>query len=262
MGGRLGQGRYARRPGHPPRLHRHRARWLQEQQKQYGYSAREHAIVLNSLRDACRRFSIDTDRVYLSGQSIGGDAAWDIGLAHPDLWAGVIPIVAQSDRYCARYWENARYVPFYVVAGELDGSKLINERPRSRSLPPSRLQLHGRRVPRPGARGFLRRDSAAFRLDGPLPSKFLPPGVHLRDDATVGQFLLVGGSSGAAAPITGRSERLAAAGRHAALAGEGKDHRPQRPYHPRRHNAGDGMALAQDARFQPAGHHHGKRPAA
>jgi hypothetical protein len=55
---------------------------------------------------------------------MGGDAAWDIGLAHPDLWAGVIPIVAQSDRYCTRYWENARYLPFYVVAGELDGGKL------------------------------------------------------------------------------------------------------------------------------------------
>jgi len=98
--------------------------WTAEHQKRYGYSAREHAAVLNSLRDACRRFSIDTDRVYLSGHSMGGDAAWDIGLAHPDLWAGVIPIVAQSDRYCTHYWENARYVPFYIVAGELDSAKL------------------------------------------------------------------------------------------------------------------------------------------
>jgi hypothetical protein len=96
-----------------------------EHQLEYNYSAREHAAVLNCLRDACRRFAIDTDRVYLSGQSTGGDAAWDIGLAHPDLWAGVMPIVAQSDRYCSRYWENARCVPFYVVAGELDGGKLV-----------------------------------------------------------------------------------------------------------------------------------------
>ncbi|MFZ1934667.1 MAG: tetratricopeptide repeat protein [Thermoguttaceae bacterium] len=99
--------------------------WGEEHQVVYGYSAREHAAVLNSLRDACRRFAIDTDRVFLSGQSIGGDAAWDIGLAHPDLWAGVMPIVAQSDRYCTFYWQNGRYVPFYIVAGELDGGKMI-----------------------------------------------------------------------------------------------------------------------------------------
>jgi pimeloyl-ACP methyl ester carboxylesterase/tetratricopeptide (TPR) repeat protein len=98
--------------------------WTVEHQKQYGYLAHEHAAVLNSLRDACRRFSIDTDRVFLSGHSMGGDAAWDVGLAHPDLWAGVIPIVAQSDRYCTLYWENAKYVPFYVVAGELDSTKI------------------------------------------------------------------------------------------------------------------------------------------
>ncbi|MCE5267728.1 MAG: hypothetical protein LLG00_07570 [Planctomycetaceae bacterium] len=98
--------------------------WAADHQKQYGYSAREHAAVLGPLRDACRRFAIDTDRVYLSGYSIGGDAAWDIGLSHPDLWAGVIPIVGQSGRYCNLYWKNAKQVPFYVVAGELDGAKL------------------------------------------------------------------------------------------------------------------------------------------
>jgi len=100
--------------------------WREEHQKQYDYSAREHTAVLNSLRDACRRFSIDTDRVYLSGYSMGGDAAWDIGLAHPDLWAGVIPISALADRYCTFYWENAKYLPFYVVLGELDGRKLTD----------------------------------------------------------------------------------------------------------------------------------------
>ena len=100
--------------------------WTVEHQKHYGYSAREHAAVLNSLRDACRRFAVDTDRVFLSGHSIGGDAAWDLGLAHPDLWAGVIPIVAKADRYCAHYWENARLVPFYFICGELDGGKMTS----------------------------------------------------------------------------------------------------------------------------------------
>ncbi len=98
--------------------------WLADGQREYGYTAREHAAVLASLRDASRRFSINTDRVFLTGHSAGGDAAWDIGLAHPDLWAGVIPIVARTQKYSSHYWPNASMVPFYVVGGELDGDKL------------------------------------------------------------------------------------------------------------------------------------------
>jgi len=97
--------------------------WTREHQRKYEYSAREHAAVLLTLRDACKRFAIDVDRVFLSGHSIGGDAAWDIGLAHPDLWAGVLPIVATADKYVNLYWENGRYVPMYFVSGEKDGNR-------------------------------------------------------------------------------------------------------------------------------------------
>jgi predicted esterase len=98
--------------------------WAKAAQQEYEYSAREHAAVLVSLRDACRRFSVDTDRVFLSGHSMGGDAAWDMGVAHPDQWAGVIPIVAVADKYCLHYRNNAGLVPFYVVEGELDGNRI------------------------------------------------------------------------------------------------------------------------------------------
>jgi predicted esterase len=98
--------------------------WLRPHQREYEYSAREHAAALFTLRDACKRFSIDTDRVFLSGHSLGGDAAWDIGIAHPDLWAGVIPIVATSDKHVGLYWENAKNVSFYFVCGEKDGDKM------------------------------------------------------------------------------------------------------------------------------------------
>ena len=98
--------------------------WTVEHQKEYEYSAREHAVVLGCVRDACRRFAVDTDRVFLSGHNEGGDAAWDIGVSHPDLWAGVIPISAEAKKTCIFYVENARHVPFYVVLGELDGGSV------------------------------------------------------------------------------------------------------------------------------------------
>lgn len=99
--------------------------WSKPGQRQYDYSVEAHATVLAALRDACRRFAIDTDRVFLSGHGMGGDAAWDIGMAHPDLWAGVIPFVGISDRYCAFNWQNADTVPFYCVGGEFDSEKIV-----------------------------------------------------------------------------------------------------------------------------------------
>ena len=95
-------------------------RWTEEGQSTYGYSAREHAAVLGALRESQRRFAIDTDRVFLSGHSLGGDAAWDIALAHPDLWAGLVAITPGAGRYVNHYWHNARPLPIYVVGGELD----------------------------------------------------------------------------------------------------------------------------------------------
>src|SRR5262249_9406812 len=62
--------------------------------------------------------------VFLSGHGIGGDAAWDIAIAHPDLWAGVIPVCAVADKFVGQYSRNAFYLNWYVVSGELDGDKI------------------------------------------------------------------------------------------------------------------------------------------
>ncbi|MFM1902407.1 MAG: hypothetical protein RLZZ440_307 [Planctomycetota bacterium] len=94
--------------------------WARSGQTAYEYSAREHALVLASLRAATRSFSIDTDRVFLSGHSLGGNAAWDIALAHPDLWAGLVLIAPTADCYVTHYWPNAERLPVYIVGGELD----------------------------------------------------------------------------------------------------------------------------------------------
>ncbi len=98
--------------------------WTRQHQASYEYSAREHASVLGAVRESMRRFSIDSDRIFISGHSAGGDAAWDVAVAHPDLWAGVVAIVPTAGRYVNHYWPNARDLPMFVVGGELDGGRL------------------------------------------------------------------------------------------------------------------------------------------
>ncbi|MGL6196728.1 MAG: hypothetical protein ACRC2T_18105 [Thermoguttaceae bacterium] len=94
--------------------------WGLPGQVNYDNSPLAHAAVLYAYRDALERFSIDTDKVFISGHGMGGSAAWDIALAHPDLWAGVIPICASSNGVIDSYKENAKYVPFYYIGGELE----------------------------------------------------------------------------------------------------------------------------------------------
>ncbi|MDA7977558.1 MAG: alpha/beta hydrolase-fold protein [Pirellulales bacterium] len=123
--------------------------WAGPHQTSYEYSRAEHLAVLYSLRDACGRFSVDTDRVFLSGHSMGGDAAWDIGLAHPDLWAGVIPVAATAGKYVNLYWENAKLLPMYFVSGELDGDRkevnaVTQDRYLSRAFPTRICEFLGR----------------------------------------------------------------------------------------------------------------------
>jgi predicted esterase len=112
--------------------------WMTPHQSEYEYSAREHYAVLGALRDACRRFSIDTDRVFLTGHGAGGNAAWDLAIAHPDVWAGCMPFLALADRYVTRYAANAGFVPWYFIAGELDGDKMAqNSREYDRYMHPN-----------------------------------------------------------------------------------------------------------------------------
>ena len=88
--------------------------------KGYDFSPESHQIVIDSLRDALLRFSVDANRVFLSGHGMGGDASWDMGLSHPHLFAGVMPINGAIDHFAPNYWENGKQLPLFTISGELD----------------------------------------------------------------------------------------------------------------------------------------------
>lgn len=96
--------------------------WSREMQLYYEYTPQEHQRVLTSLRDAMRRTSIDSDRVFITGHGEGATAAWDMGISHPDLWAGMIAISGAPSKIVPHYEPNSRHVPLYIVMGQLDKS--------------------------------------------------------------------------------------------------------------------------------------------
>jgi len=57
--------------------------------------------ILRVLQMAKNRFSVDPDRVYLMGESMGGWGVWNIGTRHPDLFAAMAPIYGGSDYHAA-----------------------------------------------------------------------------------------------------------------------------------------------------------------
>jgi pimeloyl-ACP methyl ester carboxylesterase len=104
--------------------------WNPSKQPEYDFSAWAHAAVLLSVKDAFRRFNVDTDKVYLTGHGVGGSAAWDMALAHPDLWAGAVSFNAVAEKYIDIYRAAIRHIPLYLVWGEMEGigrqSKWLN----------------------------------------------------------------------------------------------------------------------------------------
>ncbi len=49
-------------------------------------------VLLGLLDDIIANYAVDTNRVYLTGISMGGYGTWDLGLSHPDRFAAIVPI--------------------------------------------------------------------------------------------------------------------------------------------------------------------------
>ncbi|HZW33132.1 MAG TPA: PHB depolymerase family esterase [Isosphaeraceae bacterium] len=92
---------------------------LRGQPHDYRYTTSEHAAVELALRDARKRYAIDSDRVFVAGQLIGGNMAWDYALAHPDLFAGVVVISGLPAKYVPKYLPHHERLPLFYVIGDL-----------------------------------------------------------------------------------------------------------------------------------------------
>ena len=145
------------------------------QGKAYHYSTGEHAAAELSLRDARKRYSIDSDRVYLAGQLEGANMAWDFGLAHPDLFAGVVAHLRLPGQVRLQVQAPGRPPPALHRPGRAGpGGPRGRLRPVRQADDPRRPGRDLRRLPQARPGGAARGGPRLLRLDGPAPARPRP----------------------------------------------------------------------------------------
>jgi predicted peptidase len=75
------------------------------------------SLVIELLGNLSREFAIDLDRVYLTGQSLGGFGTWDLITKRPEVFAAAVPLCGGGAPSRARV---ARNLPIWVFHGAKD----------------------------------------------------------------------------------------------------------------------------------------------
>ena len=85
-----------------------------------GYQGIPEKDVYDVLADVKKRFSVDEDRVYLTGLSMGGGGTLWLGLSRPDVWAAIAPVCPAPPRGTEALAHNALNYPVYFFQGGAD----------------------------------------------------------------------------------------------------------------------------------------------
>lgn len=82
-----------------------------------GYVGIPEKDVLDVIADVKARFSIDEDRTYLTGLSMGGGGTLWLGLSYPDMWAAIAPVCPAPPAGAKELTGNALNVPVHIFQG-------------------------------------------------------------------------------------------------------------------------------------------------
>jgi len=91
------------------------------------YMATAERDVIDVINEMKRDFSIDEDRVYLMGHSMGGYGAWSIAVDNPDLFAAIAPISGGGTPFSRPKLKAITHVPWIVVHGDKDPTVPVEE---------------------------------------------------------------------------------------------------------------------------------------
>jgi predicted peptidase len=77
----------------------------------------ERALAI--LDEVQREYRTDPQRVYLTGNSVGGAGVWNLAAAHPDRWAAIVPVCGLGP---VAKVEAVKHIPCWCFHGADDGN--------------------------------------------------------------------------------------------------------------------------------------------
>lgn len=83
--------------------------------------------VIDVISEMKRNFSIDDDRVYLMGHSMGGYGTWSVAANHPDLFAALAPIAGGGNPLVVAKLKGITNIPWLVTHGDKDPTVSVEE---------------------------------------------------------------------------------------------------------------------------------------
>jgi predicted peptidase len=91
------------------------------------YLAAAERDVIDVINEMKRDFSIDDDRVYLMGHSMGGYGSWSIAVNNPDVFAAIGPIAGGGTPFSRPKLKAITHIPWVVVHGDNDPTVPVEE---------------------------------------------------------------------------------------------------------------------------------------
>ena len=80
--------------------------------------------LINLLDDIVARYDVDTERIYLTGLSMGGYGTWMLGSVYPKRFAAMVPICGGGGRFMVRRLQD---VPIWAFHGAKDRTVPLKE---------------------------------------------------------------------------------------------------------------------------------------
>ncbi|MDP7033407.1 MAG: PHB depolymerase family esterase [Planctomycetota bacterium] len=120
----------------------------------YGWNDDAEWDILRAVREGVQKHGVDSNRVYITGFSEGAILAYYVGLRHPEVFAGIIPVSGIFDpNVVLPMISTARGMGIFILQGARDPQTLSNARSAVKILQPNR-NIELKYLEHPGGHAF------------------------------------------------------------------------------------------------------------